>query len=248
MRRRAPVRVLRVLAKWVFWPALVLLTLNVEKLGEELGWDRLLVRHWSPTVSSGLDFLLSAWVQYPAVFLLGFAFGIWLDARLWRREPPQVVAEPSVGADPWPWRPSAWHHHSWFEEEGRASFDYSTNNGCIQVGGGDRLFLLRFTKASDTRIHLTKQSTNLEWIARVKGAPTGTALDMHRIERSSDNYTLDLADLFLAKNAAGNILQGRVDRIADDQRGAGKDEVGFAYRIMIDPPLCPETALVSVLV
>lgn len=51
-----------------------------------LGWDRLLAENWSPAVNSVLDVLQSAWVQYPAVFVLGLAIGLWADAFLRRRE------------------------------------------------------------------------------------------------------------------------------------------------------------------
>lgn len=119
------------------------------------------------------------------------------------------------------------------EDGGRVSFDYSTSNGRIQVGSVERLFVMRFTKASDTSIHLTKHGTNLTWIARVRDAPLGSLVDPDGLERSSDDYTIELGGLFMAQNQAGYILQGRIEHIADDGRGAERDELTFAYRIML---------------
>lgn len=102
MDRRVSLRTLRTWARWAFWPALVLLTLNVEKLGEKFGLDVILVEHAGPAVGSVLDFIQSGWVQYPATFLLGLAAGVWLDARLRRREqqPSPIPVTPSRRAEP----------------------------------------------------------------------------------------------------------------------------------------------------
>jgi hypothetical protein len=60
---------------------------------------------------------------------------------------------------------------------------------------------------------------------RAKGVQAGDAVDMERVERSSDNYTLGLAEFFLARNLAGRVLQGRIESLADDLRGADRDEL-----------------------
>ena len=89
MLQHTPVSALRTLAKWARWPLVVICTLNVEKLAEHLEWDDYLfsaLGSWGPSVARAFEFLASAWVQYPALFLLGLSLGVWLDARLKRNE------------------------------------------------------------------------------------------------------------------------------------------------------------------
>jgi hypothetical protein len=74
------------MAKWAFWPLLVLFALNLERAAERFGWDQLLIQNWSPTMDRALSILQSTWVQFPAIFLLGLTVGVWLDAKLRRRE------------------------------------------------------------------------------------------------------------------------------------------------------------------
>ncbi len=134
------------------------------------------------------------------------------------------------------------------EDGGQISFDYSASNGRIQVGSVERLFVLRFTKASDTAIHLTKHGTNLAWIARVKDAPPGSSVNVEELERSSDNYTIRLSELFLAQNPAGYVVQGRIEHIAGDAQGAQSDQLTFTYRIMLPPNAGAGSSRLKVLV
>ena len=50
----------------------------------------------------------------------------------------------------------------------KTCFDYSTDNGIINVSLNDIKFDLHFTKASDSEIYLYKDSTNIAALARVK--------------------------------------------------------------------------------
>ena len=64
---------------WAFWPALVILALNVEELATEYGWNKLLVRNWSPAADSVLDLLQTRSLRYSATLVVGIAVGVWLD-------------------------------------------------------------------------------------------------------------------------------------------------------------------------
>lgn len=116
-------------------------------------------------------------------------------------------------------------------DRGHESFDYSTDGGFVPIGTGDREFRLRFTKASDTSIHLNKEGTNLAGIARIKGARTGSVIDFNDYDSSSRNYTIQTGEHFIVANQKGYFLQGRVIQIQDDTRGAERDGVSFDYEI-----------------
>lgn len=50
-------------------------------------------------------------------------------------------------------------------------------------------------------------------------------------DSSSRAYTIQVGEVFLAKNTNDHVLAGRIERIADDTRGAASDEVTFSYSI-----------------
>lgn len=77
---------LRFWLKRAFWPALVILALNLEKLAERFGWDQLLVRNWSPAMDSVVGILQSLWFQYAAAMVAGAAIAIWVDGILRRHD------------------------------------------------------------------------------------------------------------------------------------------------------------------
>ena len=66
--------------KWFFWPALIILALNIETLATSFGWHDLLVRHW-PAVASAVE-----WLKIPAAFLVGAGLALWVDSHLRREE------------------------------------------------------------------------------------------------------------------------------------------------------------------
>jgi len=66
--------------KWFFWPALIILALNIENLAIAFGWHDLLVRSW-PAVASAVT-----WLELPAAVLVGAGLALWIDANLRREE------------------------------------------------------------------------------------------------------------------------------------------------------------------
>ena len=116
---------------------------------------------------------------------------------------------------------------------GKKVFDYSTHNGLIEVRTDGRNFDLRFTKASDRSIYLHK-GTNVSHIARVKSATTGQLLRLQDYDSTSSAYVIERGEHFLARNAQGYVLGGKIIDIKDDTRGAQNDEVTFVYSITSD--------------
>jgi hypothetical protein len=109
-------------------------------------------------------------------------------------------------------------------------FDYSTNDGKLRINRSGKVFDVRFSKASNTSIHLYVSGTTHR-IARVKRAAINlpTTIDEH--ETSSRSYTIETGERFLVENDSGDTLAARVDDIKDDSRGADRDEVGFVFSI-----------------
>ena len=58
-------RTLRTGVKWFFWPALIILALNIENLATAFGWHDALVRSW-PAVAGAVT-----WLELPAAALVG---------------------------------------------------------------------------------------------------------------------------------------------------------------------------------
>jgi hypothetical protein len=114
---------------------------------------------------------------------------------------------------------------------GQVSFDYSTNDGLIVVGNDHARFNLKFSKASDSSIHLYRDHPRTPLVARAKNVKPGETISFGRFDSSSRSYTIQLGELFLAKNERGQVLAGRIQQIADDSRGASRDDVTFDYSI-----------------
>lgn len=113
---------------------------------------------------------------------------------------------------------------------GEIDFDYSRDDGQISVPSPLGSIDLRFSKASDTEVHLIRTPT-LVAIMRLKGVVRDTLLDMEEFDGSSHVYTVGLGEAFAALNKMGEVLVGRILAIADDSRGASADQVRFEYRI-----------------
>lgn len=109
------------------------------------------------------------------------------------------------------------------------SFDYSTNDGKLTLEDSNGIFSLRFSKASDERIHLLKWG-NTARIARAKNVSPGNLILIDSFDTSSSTYTIELGEVFLVENDAGALLIGRIEHIADDTRNnAPGDEVRFSF-------------------
>lgn len=110
------------------------------------------------------------------------------------------------------------------------AFDYSTHNGKLRIESDGKAFDLAFSKASDVSIYLLRSGTTRR-IARVKKVAMDIPTSIDQQETSSAHYTLQLGEGFLIENEAGDVLAGKIISIADDTRGANRDEVVFTYAI-----------------
>ncbi len=108
-------------------------------------------------------------------------------------------------------------------------FDYSTNNGIIEVSQYDKVFRLRFSTCSDTHIYFYC-SNNLRRIARVN-VFAGCSIPKESLDWTSDRYSVAKGDAFFAENVDGDVLVGRLDDIQDSTRSASRDGVSFRYNV-----------------
>jgi hypothetical protein len=113
---------------------------------------------------------------------------------------------------------------------GAAAFDYSTHNGEFDIQAAQTLIRLRFSKASEKAIHLMR-CAGTPLVARALNYFPGTPIDFNQFDSTSNHYTIGLGEVFLAKNDDGYVLAGRITHIADDRRGAPKDEVVFKFSV-----------------
>jgi predicted nucleic acid-binding protein len=113
---------------------------------------------------------------------------------------------------------------------GKRSFDYSTNDGMVDVAGKDTNFILKFSKATNESIHLYRDG-NLARIGRIKAGKSGQRIRPESVETSSRVYTIQKGEYFLAQNTDGRLLAGKILNIADDTKGASHDEIVFLFSI-----------------
>lgn len=109
-------------------------------------------------------------------------------------------------------------------------FDYSTNNGLVEITNGEISFNVKFSKASDSSIHVYNDGGPYK-IARVKNSTTGDYLDFNNYDSSSRTYTINRGELILFKDNQENILAIKITDIQDDTRGDNQDCVWYLCRI-----------------
>lgn len=117
--------------------------------------------------------------------------------------------------------------------EGEAFFDYSQSDGRVEIPSERGGIPVRFSKASDTSIHLMR-SSGVVAISRLKEVPAGAPVDLDEFDASSSSYTLQVGEVFAVINVNAEVLIGRIVSISDDSRGAPADEVRFKYRVFPD--------------
>lgn len=113
-------------------------------------------------------------------------------------------------------------------------FNYSKNNGLILIGADDMQFGVKFSKASNTSIHVYARHPTVKEVARAKDFATGDIIEFDKLDSSSSSYTVQVNEHFIIKNSKGYYMQVRIKSIKDDTRGDAEDEVYFGYQINTD--------------
>lgn len=115
---------------------------------------------------------------------------------------------------------------------GRATFDYSNNNGHYAIGVGELLFETKWSKASDTSIHLYNDLPSIETVAIAAGATSIEAVtDASVYDGSSRTRTVKEGEVAILKNRGGNYAALQVLDVKDRTRSDDRDELTFRYVI-----------------
>ncbi|CAH1538614.1 SEFIR domain protein [Vibrio owensii] len=115
---------------------------------------------------------------------------------------------------------------------GQVTFDYSNNNGMYAIGQGALLFELKFSKASDTSIHLYNDAPSVETIALVKDKSQINEIEDARMYNgSSITRTIGLQQIATVMNKNGFFAAIKVLDVKDDSRNDNVDEITFEYVI-----------------
>jgi hypothetical protein len=118
---------------------------------------------------------------------------------------------------------------------GRASFDYSNNNGSFVIGNGRASFETKWSKASDTSIHIYRDGASIDAIALARGAKSiADVADASSYDFSSRARTANVGQVVIWRNKNGLYAATQVMAIKDDCRNGDIDEVVFDYVILPD--------------
>ena len=122
-------------------------------------------------------------------------------------------------------------YHS-VELSGRATFDYSNNNGDYTIGTGEYEFTTSWSKASNTAINVySRFSNSIKYIALWKNHNNiNEKPDIEKFDFSSDSRKPSVGDAVIWVNSRGHIAITIVMSIKDDRMDE-RDEVTFEYMI-----------------
>lgn len=115
---------------------------------------------------------------------------------------------------------------------GIVTFDYSNNNGAYTIGQGELMFETKWSKASNTSIHLYNDLSSILAIAVVKDTTEINGItDARMYDNSSRTRTVRINQIAVLQNKNGFYAAVKVLSIKDDTRGDSNDELTFEYRI-----------------
>ena len=121
------------------------------------------------------------------------------------------------------------------DNKGRITFNYSNNNGKYCIGDNDYLFEIKFSKASNTSIHVYNDPTSIQTIALVKSIEKITSIDnADKYDTSSRTRSPSKGQIVVLKNIYDFYAAIKIIDIKDDKRGYENDEVTFEYIIQIN--------------
>lgn len=122
-------------------------------------------------------------------------------------------------------------HYQSTEQSGQFSFDYSNNNGEFVIGSEEKIFVTKWSKASNTSIHAYNDGTGIVEIGRVKAPITLQDAIKSPCDFSSRTRTPNVGDVIIWKNQFGKYAGTKILHIKDDSRGDDHDELSCEYII-----------------
>ena len=122
------------------------------------------------------------------------------------------------------------HHSELLSSE--ISFDYTNNNGEYIIGASDKVFVLRFSKASDKSIHIYNDPRGMKGIGIINDINSvNDSVDLSKIDMSSRNRTINKGGYALLENDHNNFAIIKIIDIKDSSRSDSIDIVTVQYLI-----------------
>ena len=118
---------------------------------------------------------------------------------------------------------------------GEVVFDYSSHNGCYVIGFGEWEFETKWTKASDTSIHVYNDPPSINGVALALGCRSiSETLNANLLDYTSRSRTISCGEVAVLRNTKGFYAAIHVLGIKDDSRSDDRDEIRFRYAIQLD--------------
>ena len=118
---------------------------------------------------------------------------------------------------------------------GEVVFDYSSYNGRYMIGSGHLDFETKWTKASNTSIHVYNDPPTINGVALARGVSSiPRVLHAADLDFTTRVQTPSLGQVVALRNTRGFYAALQVLGIKDDTRGDSHDELRFRYAIQSD--------------
>ena len=115
---------------------------------------------------------------------------------------------------------------------GEAVFDYSNHNGRYVIGRGPLEFETKWSKASDTTIHIYNDPSSINGVARATGCLSISMVsNAESLEYTSRARPIRRGEIAVLRNVHGFYAAIHVKDIKDDSRSDDRDELRFRYAI-----------------
>ena len=113
---------------------------------------------------------------------------------------------------------------------GEVAFDYSSHNGRYVIGHGQLEFETKWTKASDTSIHLYNDPPSIHGVALAQGCRSiEEVMSAAEMDYTSRARTIPRGGVAVLQNVHGCYAALHILDIKDDTRADDRDELRFRY-------------------
>jgi hypothetical protein len=118
---------------------------------------------------------------------------------------------------------------------GEVTFDYSAHDGRYVIGTGATAFETRWSKASDTSIHVYNDPPSIHGLAIARGASNFAEItDASAYDFTSRTRTPRVGEIAVLRNTNGFFAAVQILQVEDDSRGAASDALTINYLILPD--------------
>jgi hypothetical protein len=138
----------------------------------------------------------------------------------------------SIGTLATTYWPQIKRHYVHGRLKGQVTFDYSNNNGSYIIGNGELVFETKWSKASDTSIHIYNDPLSISGVALAQGAACISDIsNAAKYDMSSRSRTVQEGEVVILKNKHGNYAALSIIDIKDRTRSDTCDELTFEFVI-----------------